>query len=265
MAIFALRLQSMVLHESLVIIPTYNERENIDAVVKAVLSLEQGFDLLVVDDNSPDGTGGLVKEIQKRYADRLFLLEREGKQGLGTAYLRGFAWALERSYQFVFEMDADFSHDPNDLPRLLHACKHEGADLAIGSRYCQGVNVVNWPMGRVLLSYFASRYVRLVTGMPIDDTTAGFKCYRRKVLRAIRFNKIQFVGYAFQIEMKFKAWLHGFKVVEVPVIFTDRRKGQSKMSRRIIREAVFGVLQMKFRSLFDKRYYRTYHAEQENP
>jgi dolichol-phosphate mannosyltransferase len=252
------------LSDSLVIIPTYNERDNIDAIVRAVLSLPEGFHLLVVDDGSPDGTGQMVKDLQKVFVDRLFIEERKGKQGLGTAYLHGFDWALKRDYQFIFEMDADFSHDPKDLPRLLKACLEGGADLAIGSRYSEGVNVVNWPMGRVLLSFFASRYVRIVTGMPIDDTTAGFKCYRRRVLEAIRFNKIQFVGYAFQIEMKFKAWLHGFKVVEVPVIFTDRRRGQSKMSSRIIREAVLGVIQMKFRSLFDKRYYRTYHAEQDN-
>lgn len=250
--------------DSLVIIPTYNERDNIDAIVRAVLSLPEGLHLLVVDDGSPDGTGQMVKDLQKVFVDRLFIEERKGKQGLGTAYLHGFDWALKRDYQFIFEMDADFSHDPKDLPRLLKACLEGGADLAIGSRYSEGVNVVNWPMGRVLLSFFASRYVRIVTGMPIDDTTAGFKCYRRRVLEAIRFNKIQFVGYAFQIEMKFKAWLHGFKVVEVPVIFTDRRRGQSKMSSRIIREAVLGVIQMKFRSLFDKRYYRTYHAEQDN-
>jgi dolichol-phosphate mannosyltransferase len=252
------------LSDSLVIIPTYNERDNIDAIVRAVLSLPEGLHLLVVDDGSPDGTGQMVKDLQKVFVDRLFIEERKGKQGLGTAYLHGFDWALKRDYQFIFEMDADFSHDPKDLPRLLKACLEGGADLAIGSRYSEGVNVVNWPMGRVLLSFFASRYVRIVTGMPIDDTTAGFKCYRRRVLEAIRFNKIQFVGYAFQIEMKFKAWLHGFKVVEVPVIFTDRRRGQSKMSSRIIREAVLGVIQMKFRSLFDKRYYRTYHAEQDN-
>ena len=182
-------------------------------------------------------------------------MERSEKKGLGTAYLTAFRWALERSYSFIFEMDCDFSHDPHDLPILLKACR-EGADVAIGSRYCKGVNVVNWPMGRVLLSYYASRYVRWVTGMPIDDTTAGFKCYRRQVLEAIRFDKIQFVGYAFQIEMKFKSWLLGFNVQEVPVIFTDRQKGQSKMSRSIIREAVFGVIQMKFRSLFDRRYQR---------
>ena len=251
------------MHESLVIIPTYNERENIVDITHAVLDQEEKFDLLIVDDGSPDGTGQMVKKLQQVYTERLHIIERKGKQGLGTAYLRGFEWGLERKYEYIFEMDADFSHDPKDLPRLLQKCRDEGADIAIGSRYCQGVNVVNWPMGRVLLSYFASRYVRFVTGMPIDDTTAGFKCYRRRVLKAIRFNKIQFVGYAFQIEMKFKAWLHGFKVVEVPVIFTDRRRGHSKMSRKIIREAVLGVLQMKWRSLFDKKYYRTYHADNE--
>jgi dolichol-phosphate mannosyltransferase len=226
------------------------------------MGLPEQFHLLIVDDNSPDRTAHIVKKKQLVFEDRLHILERQGKQGLGTAYLAGFSWALERDYEYIFEMDCDFSHNPNDLPKLLNKCL-EGADVAIGSRYCQGVNVVNWPMGRVLLSYFASRYVRTVTGMPIDDTTAGFKCYRRRVLEAIRFSKIQFVGYAFQIEMKFKAWLHGFNIVEVPVIFTDRQKGQSKMSHSIIREAVFGVVQMKFRSLFDKRYYRTYHAEKD--
>lgn len=241
--------------ESLVIIPTYNESENIEPMIFEVMALDEAFDLLIIDDGSPDGTAAKVQLLQKEFPDRLFLMERSEKKGLGTAYLAGFRWALERSYSFIFEMDCDFSHDPHDLPILLKACR-EGADVAIGSRYCKGVNVVNWPMGRVLLSYYASRYVRWVTGMPIDDTTAGFKCYRRKVLEAIRFDKIQFVGYAFQIEMKFKSWLLGFNVQEVPVIFTDRQKGQSKMSRSIIREAVFGVIQMKFRSLFDRRYQR---------
>jgi len=240
----------------LVIIPTYNEKENIRSIVNAVLSLKEAFDLLIVDDGSPDGTGGIVKELQKQYAERLFLIERSGKQGLGTAYLAGFKWGLERHYDFIFEMDADFSHDPKDLSRLLAACEIEDADLAIGSRYCQGVNVVNWPMGRVLLSYFASKYVRFVTGMPIHDTTAGFKCYSSKVLKTIRFDKIQFVGYAFQIEMKFKAWMHGFKIKEVPVIFTDRRQGQSKMSQSIIREAIFGVLQMKLAGVFNRKEYK---------
>jgi dolichol-phosphate mannosyltransferase len=241
--------------ESLVIIPTYNESENIEAMIFEVMGLDEAFDLLIVDDGSPDGTAAKVQLLQKEFQDRLFLMERSEKKGLGTAYLTAFRWALERSYSFIFEMDCDFSHDPHDLPILLRACRG-GADVAIGSRYCKGVNVVNWPMGRVLLSYYASRYVRWVTGMPIDDTTAGFKCYRRQVLEAIRFDKIQFVGYAFQIEMKFKSWLLGFNVQEVPVIFTDRQKGQSKMSRSIIREAVFGVIQMKFRSLFDRRYQR---------
>jgi dolichol-phosphate mannosyltransferase len=244
------------LSANLVIIPTYNEKENIQAIIQAVFALPEGFEVLVVDDNSPDGTGTIVQNLQKQHPDALHLLQRQGKSGLGTAYLAGFGWALERDYQFIFEMDADFSHNPEDLPRLLEACREEGADLAIGSRYSQGVNVVNWPMGRVLLSYFASRYVRFVTGMPIEDTTAGFKCYRRRVLETIRFHKIQFVGYAFQIEMKFKAWLYGFKVVEVPVIFTDRRQGESKMSGSIIREAVLGVIEMKIRSLIDRKNYR---------
>lgn len=259
MVIFAPNVRS--LSEYLVIIPTYNERENISKMVEAVMALQPEFDLLIVDDNSPDGTAQLVEAKLDVYANRLFLLNRPGKQGLGTAYIAGFEWALSKNYAYIFEMDADFSHDPNDLPRLLEACEINGADVAIGSRYCKGVNVVNWPMGRVLLSFFASHYVRLVTGMPITDTTAGFKCYKRKVLETIRLNKIQFIGYAFQIEMKFKAWLHGFKVEEVPVIFTDRRLGNSKMSKRIIREAIFGVLQMKFKSIFNKRYYRNTHAK----
>jgi len=248
------------LNTYLVIIPTYNEKENIRSIVNAVLSLEKGFDMLIVDDGSPDGTGAIVKELQSGYGERLNLIERQGKQGLGTAYLAGFKWGLDHEYDFIFEMDADFSHDPKDLHRLLAVCENGEADLAIGSRYCEGVNVVNWPMGRVLLSYFASKYVRFVTGLPIHDTTAGFKCYSRKVLETIRFDKIQFVGYAFQIEMKFKAWMHGFKIKEVPVIFTDRRQGQSKMSQSIIREAIIGVLHMKLVGIFNRKEYKKTYA-----
>ena len=238
--------------DALVIVPTFNERENIDALIRRVLWLEEDFDLLIVDDSSPDGTGQVVKKLQSEFPGRLHLEERLGKNGLGTAYIHGFEWALARGYDYIFEMDADFSHDPNDLPRLLMACKVQGADLAIGSRYVTGVNVVNWPMSRVLLSFFASKYVRLITGMEINDTTAGFKCYRRRVLEAINFDSIRFVGYAFQIEMKFRAWRKGFRLIEVPVIFTDRTAGQSKMSPGIIREAVFGVIFLKITSWFTK-------------
>ncbi len=238
--------------DALVIVPTFNERENIDALIRRVLWLEEDFDLLIVDDSSPDGTGQVVKKLQSEFPGRLHLEERLGKSGLGTAYIHGFEWALARGYDYIFEMDADFSHDPNDLPRLLMACKVQGADLAIGSRYVTGVNVVNWPMSRVLLSFFASKYVRLITGMEINDTTAGFKCYRRRVLEAINFDSIRFVGYAFQIEMKFRAWRKGFRLIEVPVIFTDRTAGQSKMSPGIIREAVFGVIFLKITSWFTK-------------
>jgi dolichol-phosphate mannosyltransferase len=237
---------------SLVIIPTYNEKENVLPILEAVFSLPQGFDVLIIDDGSPDGTADIVRDAQKTYGDRLHLECRSGKLGLGTAYIHGFQWALQRDYQYVFEMDADFSHDPKDLPRLLDACAVYDADLAIGSRYSNGVNVVNWPMSRVLLSYFASKYVRFITRMPIHDTTAGFKCYRRRVLEAINFEKIRFVGYAFQIEMKFRAWQKGFHLAEVPVIFTDRKLGQSKMSSGIIREAVFGVILLKISSIFRK-------------
>ena len=237
---------------ALVVIPTYKERENIEAIIEAVVALPEAFDLLIVDDNSPDGTADLVRKMQRKHPGRIHLNERKGKLGLGTAYIHGFKWALKQDYQYIFEMDADFSHDPKDLHRLLEACEVYGADLAIGSRYSKGVNVVNWPMSRVLLSYFASKYVRLVTGMPIHDTTAGFKCYRRAVLEAIDFEKIRFVGYAFQIEMKFRAWRKGFNLAEVAVIFTDRKEGQSKMSRGIIREAVFGVLLLKLSSLFGR-------------
>lgn len=235
---------------ALVVIPTYNEIENIEKLLRVVFSLQRNFHVLVVDDNSPDLTGLKVKELMESFPDRLFLLERKGKFGLGTAYIEGFKWALDRDYTYIFEMDADFSHNPNDLMRLYNACDKQDCDVAIGSRYVSGVNVVNWPMSRVLLSWLASKYVRLITGMKIYDTTAGFVCYHRKVLEHIHLDKIQFIGYAFQIEMKFKAYLSKFKLVEVPVIFTDRTRGESKMSTGIISEAIFGVISMKLKSLF---------------
>lgn len=240
---------------AIVIIPTYKERENIRAIIDAVFALPKEFHVLVVDDNSPDGTAQIVEELQGYYnkrESRLHLLKRPGKQGLGTAYIAGFRYAIERGYDYVLEMDADFSHDPKDLVSLYVACKDEGADLSIGSRYATGVNVVNWPIGRVLLSYFASSYVRLVTGMPIRDTTAGFVCYRREVLETIPLDQVKFVGYAFQIEMKFLAWKYGFRLNEVPIIFTDRTRGESKMSAGIFKEAFFGVLQMTVQSWFRK-------------
>ena len=236
---------------ALVVIPTYNEIENIERLIRNVHSLQRRFHILIVDDNSPDATGLKVKELQEEYKDSLFLLERSSKQGLGTAYIAGFKWALDREYEFVFEMDADFSHNPNDLVRLYNACYKEDFDVAIGSRYKTGVNVVNWPMSRVLLSYLASKYVRFITGMKICDTTAGFICYKRKVLEHISLDKIKFVGYAFQIEMKYKAYLSGFKIKEVPVIFTDRTNGESKMSGGIISEAVFGVIKMRLARMFN--------------
>ncbi|QIE59505.1 polyprenol monophosphomannose synthase [Rasiella rasia] len=236
--------------KALVVIPTYNEIENIERLLRNVFSLQRDFDVLVVDDNSPDGTAAAVKELMKEYPESLFIEERSGKMGLGTAYIHGFTWALEREYEYIFEMDADFSHNPNDLIRLYNACVKGGYDMSIGSRYIKGVNVVNWPMSRVLLSWLASKYVRFITRMKVYDTTAGFVCYHHTVLRKINLEKIQFVGYAFQIEMKFKAYLAKFKIVEVPVIFTDRTKGESKMSGGIISEAIFGVLKMKFKSLF---------------
>ncbi len=239
--------------DSLVIIPTYNEKENIKAILAEIVSLEPAMDVLVVDDNSPDGTATLVSESQALYPNRIHLIKRPGKNGLGTAYITGFNYALDRDYQFIFEMDADFSHSPKDLISLLETCKEEGFDLAIGSRYVKGVNVVNWPLGRVLMSYLASVYVRIVTGLPVSDATAGFKCYRRKVLESIELDKIKFVGYAFQIEMKFKAWKYGFKIKEVPIIFINRKLGESKMSTGIFKEAFLGVMQMKLASLF-KRY-----------
>jgi dolichol-phosphate mannosyltransferase len=236
--------------KSVVIIPTYNERENIQRMIAQVMGLPGDFHLLVVDDSSPDGTGALVQALQAAFVGRLHLETRTGKLGLGTAYVHGFKWALANGYEYIFEMDADFSHNPDDLPRLLAACETGGADLAIGSRYVTGVNVVNWPMSRVLLSFFASMYVRWITRMPIRDTTAGFKCYSAPVLAKILAEPIRFVGYAFQIEMKFRAWKYGFQIVEVPIIFTDRAQGQSKMTGGIIREAVLGVIWLKVNSWF---------------
>jgi dolichol-phosphate mannosyltransferase len=235
--------------KALVIIPTYNEKENIEKIILAIFALPAIYHILIIDDGSPDGTASIVKSMQPSYADRLFLLEREGKQGLGTAYILGFQWAISNHYDFAFEMDADFSHNPADLLVLHKACL-DGADLAIGSRYKSGVNVVNWPMGRVLMSYCASIYVRMVTGMNIHDTTSGFKCYRRIVLETVEFDKIKFKGYAFQIEMKFTAWKLGFRIVEVPIVFTDRREGTSKMSGGIFNEALWGVLRIKLHSFF---------------
>lgn len=235
--------------DALVIIPTYNEKENIEAIIQTTFNQKKEFDILVVDDNSPDGTADIVEKLQKKFTNNLFLEKREGKNGLGTAYIHGFKWAINKGYDFIIEMDADFSHNPNDLVKLYEACKNNGADVAIGSRYSVGVNVVNWPMSRVLLSYFASKYVRLITRMPIHDTTAGFVCYKRKVLEKIQLDKIKFIGYAFQIEMKFKAWKHKFKIKEVSVIFTDRVLGQSKLSSGIIKEAIFGVIKMKLKGL----------------
>jgi len=236
--------------DSLVIIPTYNEKENIQELILEILSLEMDFHILIVDDNSPDGTAQIVKNLQDTNGDRLFLLERSEKKGLGTAYMAGFRYALDKRYDYIFEMDADFSHNPKDLISLRNACRNDGVDLAIGSRYIKGVNVVNWPMGRVLMSYIASVYVRLITGLPIADATAGFKCYKRSVLETIQLDKVKFVGYAFQIEMKFRVWKHGFKLKEVPIIFINRSKGTSKMSTGIFKEAFLGVIQMKFSSLF---------------
>ena len=237
--------------ENLVIIPTYKEKENIEKIIRYVFNLPMAFDILIIDDNSPDGTADIVKGLMTEFGDRLFMIQRAGKLGLGTAYITGFKWALERDYQYVFEMDADFSHNPDDLARLHDACAN-GADLSVGSRYKTGVNVVNWPMGRVLMSYYASAYVRFVTRMKVRDTTAGFVCYTRKVLETIDMDRIKFVGYAFQIEMKYTAWKLGFKIEEVPIIFTDRREGQSKMSKGIFREAVFGVINLRLRGMFGK-------------
>ena len=237
--------------DSIVIIPTYNEKENIENIIRTVFGLEKTFNILIVDDGSPDGTAEIVKALQKEFPDRLFMVERSGKQGLGTAYICGFKWSIAHGYDFIFEMDADFSHNPNDLPRLYAACV-EGADVAVGSRYCNGVNVVNWPLGRVLMSYYASVYVRIVTRLKVHDTTAGFKCFRRKVLETIELDKVHFKGYAFQIEMKYTAYKCGFKIVEVPIIFVNRVLGTSKMNTSIFGEALFGVLKLKWWSLFRK-------------
>lgn len=239
--------------DSIVIIPTYNEKENIEKIIRAVFGLDKCFHILVIDDGSPDGTAAIVKRlIADEFANRLFILERSGKLGLGTAYIAGFKWALEHDYEYVFEMDADFSHDPADLPRLYAACHDEGYDLAIGSRYVSGVNVVNWPMGRVLMSYFASKYVRFVTGFSVHDTTAGFKCYKRRVLASIPLDEVRFKGYGFQIEMKYTAYKMGFRIKEVPVVFVNRREGVSKMSGGIFGEAFFGVMRLRWDGWFRK-------------
>lgn len=237
--------------DSIVIVPTYNEIENIEAIIRAVFVLDKAFDVLVVDDNSPDGTAQKVRELQAEYPDRLFLEVRAGKSGLGTAYVHGFKWAIAKKYDYIFEMDADFSHNPNDLEKLYAACVN-GADVAIGSRYVTGVNVVNWPLNRVLMSYYASSYVRTITGMTIRDATAGFICYRRKVLESVNLDRIKFVGYAFQIEMKYRAYANGFNITEVPIIFTDRTKGESKMSNAIIKEAIFGVIALRIKRMLNR-------------
>ena len=239
--------------DSVIVIPTYNEKENIEKMIRTLLALEHSFDVLVVDDGSPDGTAAIVKSMQGEYPERVFLIERSGKLGLGTAYIAGFKWALKEGYEYIFEMDADFSHNPDDVPRLYEACAVDGADLSVGSRYVTGVNVVNWPMGRVLMSYFASKYVRFITGLPVYDTTAGFNCYRRSVLETIDLDAIRFKGYAFQIEMKFITHKCGFTIKEVPVVFVNRVLGVSKMSGGIFSEAFFGVISLKISSLF-KRY-----------
>tara|TARA_A100001035_G_scaffold278704_1_gene278211 strand:+ start:767 stop:1504 length:738 start_codon:yes stop_codon:yes gene_type:complete len=236
--------------DSLIIIPTYNEEENIEKLIKQIFSFEKEFHVLVVDDRSPDKTSQIIKQLQEEFPKRLFLEEREGKMGLGTAYIHGFKWALAKKYSFIFEMDADFSHNPKDLIRLYKEVKDKNADMAIGSRYVKGVNIVNWPMSRLLMSFFASKYVKFITGIPVHDSTAGFKCYKRKVLETIDLDKIKFVGYAFQIEMKFKSWKHGFNIQEVPVIFRDRTEGVSKMSSSIFFEAFIGVIQLKISSYF---------------
>ena len=236
--------------DSIIVIPTFNEKENIERMIRTIFYLPKRFHILIVDDNSPDGTADIVKKIQKSHPEQLFLIERKGKLGLGTAYLTGFKWALENNYQFIFEMDADFSHDPNELLNLYKACNEDGADLAIGSRYISGINVINWPLKRVLMSYMASKYVRMVTGMKIMDTTAGFKCYRRTVLETLDLEWIKMKGYGFQIEMKFKTWKLGFNIVEIPIIFTERREGASKMSGGIFGEAFKGVIRMKIASYF---------------
>lgn len=242
----------MQISDSIVIIPTYNEKENIESIIRAVFGLKKCFHILIIEDHSPDGTADIVRRLQIEYPERLFMIERSGKLGLGTAYITGFKWSIKHHYEYIFEMDADFSHNPDDLPRLYEACHTQGGDMAIGSRYVSGVNVVNWPMSRVLMSYFASKYVRIITGLPIHDTTAGFVCYRRQVLETIPLDRIRFKGYAFQIEMKFTAYKCGFKIIEVPVIFINRVKGTSKMNSSIFGEAVFGVIQLKWDSWFKK-------------
>jgi dolichol-phosphate mannosyltransferase len=240
------------MENKLVIIPTYKEKENIEKIIRYVFNLPESFHILIIDDNSPDGTADIVKSLQKEFSTQLHLVQRAGKLGLGTAYITGFKWALEHNYEFIFEMDADFSHNPDDLIRLHHACANEGASLAVGSRYLTGINVVNWPLGRVLMSYFASKYVSIVTGMNINDTTAGFVCFRSEVLRTIDLDNIRMKGYGFQIEMKFTAWKFKFPIKEVSIVFTDRKEGTSKMSGGIFSEALFGVMKMKWRSLFTK-------------
>ena len=241
------------LSTNIVIIPTYNEKENVEAIIRKVMTLPISFDILIVDDNSPDGTASIVKQLQHEFPKHLHLLQRMEKNGLGTAYIAGFKWCLERPYQFIFEMDADFSHNPDDLIKLLDACENKNAGLAVGSRYITGVNVVNWPMSRVIMSYYASVYVRFITGMTIRDATAGFVCYSRETLQKINLDQIKFKGYAFQIEMKFKAWLQKVSILEVPIIFTDRTLGTSKMSKKIFREAFFGVIELKINSWFNKK------------
>jgi dolichol-phosphate mannosyltransferase len=239
--------------KSIVIIPTYKEKDNIEKIIRKVFSLKVNLEILIIDDNSPDGTADIVKKLRdEEFSAQLHIIERDGKLGLGTAYITGFKWCLENGYDYIFEMDADFSHNPDDLPRLLNACVNENADMSIGSRYITGVNVVNWPMGRVIMSYFASKYVQFVTGIKVKDTTAGFVCYHRSVLETIDLDNIKFKGYAFQIEMKFSAWKHGFEIKEVPIIFTDRTEGESKMNKSIFYEAVIGVIQMKVGSFFKK-------------
>lgn len=235
---------------SLVITPTFNEKENIEAIIRITFSISDLCHILIVDDGSPDGTADIVKKLQVEYPKKLHLIERKGKLGLGTAYIRGFKFAIENKYDYVIEMDADFSHNPEDLPKLYKACKNDGADVSIGSRYKNGVNVVNWPMGRVLMSFFASKYVKIITGLPLNDATAGYVCYSTEVLKSLNLDKIKFIGYAFQIEMKFKSWKKGYKIEEVPIVFTDRTQGESKMSAGIFKEAILGVIGLKIKSLY---------------